>query len=438
MKKIFIIMAVAIAVHGAQAQQSEELTALQKQLNELSAKIAQLEKANAEKTALVEQTTQIENANAAKIAQIEKDNAQKTWSLEQLQAEGKKNLAGAWANDIKLKGDIRARYESINVNNATSNDRQRLRLRVGAYGKVNDQVDFGLRLATDENASGLSGGKRDSTNVNMDDAATQKSAFLDLIYADMHPEYLGGAHVFVGKMPKPWTSIADSQLIWDSDLNPEGAAVTYEKQLLPVKLMANSGVYTMKDNGGDDIRLWHGQLAAEKKIGLTTWTVGASDYNFQNAGAINGVGSTNLTSFLGAKSKNTAGGQFNLVEGFTSCGFDAFKIPVLLYGQYVVNTAAADNQDTAYLGGVTLGKAKDKGSWELSYNYRDIQNNAVVAGLNDSDFSCGTSATGCRGSVLKGKYMIFKNTSADLTYFIVKTADGQDANRLQADLNFKF
>ncbi|HNX53870.1 MAG TPA: hypothetical protein PKI68_09015, partial [Pontiellaceae bacterium] len=70
MKKTFIIMTVAFAAaFGVQAQQPGELAALQQQLNELSAKIAKLEKANAEKTALAEQTAQVENANAAKIAQ---------------------------------------------------------------------------------------------------------------------------------------------------------------------------------------------------------------------------------------------------------------------------------------------------------------------------------------------------------------------------------
>ena len=47
MRKIFIIMTVvAVVALGARAQQSAELAALQQQLNELSAKIAQLEKAN--------------------------------------------------------------------------------------------------------------------------------------------------------------------------------------------------------------------------------------------------------------------------------------------------------------------------------------------------------------------------------------------------------
>ncbi len=426
MKKKFIIMvAAAVAALSVQAQQSDELAVLQRQLNELSAKIAQLEKANAEKTVMVEQTAQVENANAVKIARIEKDNAAKTWSLEQLQAEGKKNLAGAWANDIKLKGDIRARYENREVADAITKDRQRVRLRLGAYGKINEQTDFGVRLAT--------GGTRTSSNVDAGDNAGMKAIFLDQAYADMHPDLFGGAHVFLGKMPQPWLA-AGSGLVWDTDLNPEGAAVTYEKQLLPFKLIANAGTFVFQDNLSDDIRLWSGQAAVEKKIGSTTLTLGASEYCFQNAENVKVADS--LTGKLGSTA-NTPNGDFNLIEGFGSYAFTVFKVPVLLNGQYVVNVAAASSDDMAYLAGITIGKAKDKGTWEVGYTYRDIGKDAVVAGLNDSDFA-GETWTGCYGHRVYGKYQIGKNLSADLAYILSTDWKGKDANTLQADLNFKF
>jgi len=430
MKKRFILIAMAVAAAlSVQAQQSGELAALQQQLNELSAKIAQLEKANAEKTVVAEQAVQLENANAAKIAQIEQDNAKKTWSLEQLQAEGKKNLAGAWANDIKLKGDIRARYENVDVSNAAAKDqkdRQRIRVRLGAYGKINEEADFGIRLATG-NGKPTS---RTSSNQTLDDSGSQKGIYLDQAYVDWHPELLGGAHAFLGKMPQPWLA-AGSGLVWDTDLNPEGVSVTYEKQLMPFKLMANAGSFVFKDNVGDDIQLWSGQLAGEKKIGDTTLTLGMSDYYFANAEQ------GNLTGAIGATSANTPGTGFNLVEGFGSYGFNVFKVPVLLNGQYVVNVDAASDDDTAYLAGITLGKAKDKGTWEIGYSWRDIGKDAVVAGLNDSDFA-GETWTGCYGHRFNGKYQIAKNLAADLAYILSTDYKGRDANTLQADLNFKF
>jgi hypothetical protein len=425
MKKMLMITAVAaMTAFSVQAQGSEELAALQKQLNELSAKIAQLEKANAEKTTQVEQTAQIENANAAKIAQIEQDNAKKTWSLEQLQAEGKKNLAGAWANDIKLAGDFRYRYENREVADAIKKDRQRIRLRVGTYGKANDFTDFGVRLA--------GGDKKDATSTNQDegDNASKKTVWLDQMFVDLHPEIFGGAHMFLGKMPQPWITYG-SGLIWDTDLNPEGIALTYEKQFLPVKLKANTGSFVLKENDGDeDIRLWSGQVAVEKTIGPGTLTLGVSDYYVANANF-----STNLTGTKG--NFNTPNTGFNMVEGFGSYGFTVLKLPILLNGQYVVNVDATSSEDTAYLGGITVGKAKEKGTWEIGYTYRDIEKDAVIAGFNDSDFA-GETWTGCSGHRFSGKYQVFKNMSADLAYILSTDYTGQDANTLQADLNFKF
>jgi hypothetical protein len=418
-----ITAALLLTAVGARAQGSEELVALQKQLNELAAKIAQLEKANAEKTAIIEQTAQIENANATKIAQIEQDNAKKTWSIEQLQAEGKKDEAASWANDIKLKGDIRARYEKREVAGDTTKDRQRVRLRVGAYGKVNDQTDFGVRLAT--------GGSRTSSNVDAGDNAGMKNIYLDQAYIDYHPEQVPGTHAFVGKMPQPWLA-ADSGLVWDTDLNPEGVAVTYEKQFVPFKLMANAGTFLMQENLSDDIQLWAGQVAIEKPIGPGKLTLGMSDYYFANASGV-----TNLTGALNSKSANTPNGEFNLVEGFGSYAFTVAKIPVKINGQYVVNVDAASGDDTAYLAGITLGKAKDKGTWEIGYSYRDIGNDAVVGGLNDSDFA-GETWTGCYGHRFNGKYQVMKNMSADLAYILSTDYKDRDANTLQADLNFKF
>ena len=425
MRKIFIIMAVALGVaFGAQAQQSADLAALQQQLNELSAKIAQLEKANTEKAAMAEKAVQMENANAEKIAQIEQDNAKKTWSIEQLQAEGKKNLAGAWANDIKLAGDFRYRYENREVDGITMKDRQRMRLRIGAYGKVNDFTDFGVRLA--------SGDKKDGTSTNQDegDNASKKEVWLDQMFVDMHPEIFGGAHMFVGKMPQPWITYG-SGLIWDTDINPEGVALTYEKQFLPVKLKANTGAFVLKEGGGDeDIRLWSSQVALEKTIGPGTLTLGVSDYYVANANL-----STNIAGASG--NRNTPNTGFNMVEGFGSYGFTVFKLPVLLNGQYVVNVDATTSEDTAYLAGITLGKAKEKGTWEIGYTYRDIEKDAVVAGFNDSDFA-GETWTGCSGHRFSGKYQVFKNMSADLAYILSTDYKDRSANTLQADLNFKF
>lgn len=407
-RKMFTTTAVAAAAaFSVQAQGSDELAALQKQLNELSAKIAQLEQANNEKIA------KLETESATKLAKIE--------------ADASKNKIPDWVKDTKFKGDFRYRYENVADDSAAPNpnnskDRQRIRLRVGAYGTVNDYVDYGIRVAT---------GGASATSSNQDiDGGTKKEIMLDQYYVDLHPDMLKGAHLIMGKMPQPW--IGRTGLIWDGDLNPEGIAVTYKTAWTNgFNLMANAGSFVIDERKGDDLQLWAGQLAAEQKVGDDTKvTLGVSDFYYQNADT------AGIAAGLTTVPANTAGTGFHLVEGFGQVDTKVVDLPVSINGQYVVNTEAETDDDTAYLLGFSLGKAKNKGDWEVGYNYRDTGTDAVPDGFNDSDFAYGFA--GSHGHSFWAKYQIAKNLQAGATYIMAVNHLGADVNTLQADLNFKF
>jgi len=400
-KTRYMIMAILLAMaSGVRAQGSEELAALQKQLNELSAKIERLEAANAERI------TKLEINNAAKIAKLEEASA--------------KNRVPAWVTDTQLKGDFRYRYENTDTAGANTRDSQRIRLRVGAYGTVNETIDYGIRLAT---------GGASATSANQDvDGGTKKEIRLDQYYIDLHPDLLMGSHLIMGKMPQPW--INRTGLIWDSDLNPEGIALTYKTAWTNgFNLMANAGSFVIKEDKGDDLQLWAGQIASETKIGDATVRVGMSDFYYSNSDR-QGVGA-GLTS--GA---NTPGTGFNLVEGFGSVGIKAGDLPITFLGQYVKNVAAASSDDTAYLLGFKLGKAKAVGSWEAGYNYRDTGADAVPDGFNEGTFAGGR--TGSHGHSFWAKYQMAKNVQGGLTYLMAVDNTGEDVNTFMADLNFKF
>ncbi|MGE4487973.1 MAG: putative porin [Kiritimatiellales bacterium] len=387
MKKwMTVTAAVMIAAMNTQAADAD-IAELQKQLNALSAKIADLEKQQADK-----------------IAEIEK----------------KQMDVPAWVADTKFKGDFRYRYENIEDDGSNAKDRQRVRLRIGAYGTVNDFVDYGVRLAT---------GGANATSANQDvDGGTKKEIRLDQYYVDLHPEMFKGAHLVMGKMPQPWVN--RTGLIWDGDLNPEGLALTYKNTYSNgFKLIANAGSFVIDENKGDDLQLWAGQLAGETKLGGAKVTLGVSDFYYQRADS--GGAAAGLTTANG----NTTGTDFHLMEGFASVGINP-GIPVTFNGQYVVNADAATSDDTAYLLGVKVGKAKDKGTWEVGYNWRDTGNDAVPDGFNDSDFAGGT--TGSYGHSFWAKYQIAKNLQAGATYLLAKDYSGDNVNTFQADLNFKF
>lgn len=337
----------------------------------------------------------------------------------------------AWAAKTQFKGDIRLRHEDVDADDSNSargdQDRQRIRARFGMYSQINPQVDAGIRVAT-----GSSSDAR-STNQSMDNYFDKKQLWLDLAYIDYHPTALPNLHLIGGKMNQPWVSMGD--VIWDSDINPEGFAATYTADLGGAELFTNAGYYVLKDNvDGDgvqfrhDLRLYSGQLGARfAPMDDVKVMLGGSIYSYDNdkdseALAVNG---------------NTTN-EFTLYEGFGQIDLTGLAIPLSAYGQYVVNGETDSDQDTAWLAGV---KTK-LGAFSLDYNYRDVQRNAVVGAFTDSDF--GNGFTGSRGHKVKVGYEIDKNFSVGAAYLMAQSdtsnlpSTDTDIDTFQLDLEAKF
>ena len=203
------------------------------------------------------------------------------------------------------------------------------------------------------------------------------------------------------------------------------------------ELFANAGGFWINEvSNGADTGLWGIQSGlkhtfADKSILIS----GVSLYSFGN---IEGSGPLIGTGFQG---NSNAGGLFvsdyDTAEIFGEYGFMLGQTPAAAYASYVKNTSASTSQDTGWLIGGKLGKCKDPGSWEFSYDYRDIEADALLGALNDSDFiGGGTNGKGHRFGLT---YQIAKNVQGAATYFLnEKGNDNHDYNRLQADLVFKF
>ncbi|BAQ73235.1 MULTISPECIES: putative porin [Pseudomonas] len=348
----------------------------------------------------------------------------------------------AWAAKTQFKGDVRVRQETVKIDGESNNggrdkDRQRIRARLGAYSEINPQVDTGIRIAT--------GGGDDarSTNQDMDNYFDKKQIWLDLGYIDYHPDAVKNLHVIGGKMLQPWVSMGD--VIWDSDINPEGLAVTYKYPLGgSAELFGSLGNYSLKDNvDGEgvqfrhDLRLTAGQLGSRFAItDNLKLTVGGSVYAYQNDKDSRCTGTSTPCAL--AVNGNSADNQFRLYEGFSQIDIGGLPMPLSFYGQYVKNNDAVNDQDTAWL----LGAKSKVFGFNLDYNYRDVQRNAVVGAFTDSDFANGT--TGSRGHKFKVGYDIDKNFALGATYFLTKadyssrTQRDANTNTLQLDAEAKF
>ena len=407
------------------------------------------------------------SARADEISDMKKQIADMQARLDQMEAQQKKVVAEEvnkaveqkqaklpdsikWVENMKISGDLRYRYEGIDSwskgkwsskGESDSIERNRLRARVGIYDKINDEVDVGFRLGSGSNGDPV------STNQTEGDAFSKKPIWLDQAYFDWHPKAITGFDFIGGKMPKPFYRVGDNQLIWDDDLNPEGLAVKYEMPLSDsLKAYINGGGFWVGNPDNPDTAvaastsLWGIQGYLKNTFENKSYLLGGmSYYTYGHIEDEPNVSSTwGKNSFFG----NTSSGGtykygYDIVEGFAEYGTKIADYPVAVYGDVAYNTDAPGSINNAWLIGTTFNKAKDPGSWQLGYNYREVQSDAVVGQFNDSDFNGG--GTNARGHWFNFTYQLAKNFQTGLSYFIDENITTNDKyRRLQADLVFKF
>lgn len=354
-----------------------------------------------------------------------------------------KNDASDWASRVKLSGDLRFRQEFRDSNTKGSEkNRTRIRARIGVAAKVNDEVDVGFRLVT--------AGGTTSTNQTLEGGFGGKNIYIDRAFIKWSPRLINGTTLIAGKMKQPWFRVSNN--IWDSDVNPEGLAITYKRKFGKLKLAATGGYFLLSNNDkgsfSDDMNMYHAGISAAMKFNdMAKATLGFNSYLY-NGTTINNylnceTGKTcpdGIHGFAGDNVNGDADADFKLYEVAGKVDIDAGLLPVGFYGNYVINGANGikSSEDSAWLIGI---KTKYKG-FKISYDYRDTQLNAVPDTFNDSDFNAG--ATAARGSVIKLGYKISKNFSTSLAYLIADeytdNNEGTGANRdtFQIDLKAKF
>ncbi|MHC4646064.1 MAG: putative porin [Planctomycetota bacterium] len=419
----FLAAVISFLILTASSLSADEIAELKQQLAEQQKVLDQMQK----------RLTELEARQRRQGQQMEEEVAK---VVEQKQVEAVPESL-KWAEKIKLSGDFRYRHETIDAegDDKGTRNRNRIRARLRLDAEVNDEFDAVFRLATAENDGGFASGST-STNVTLDREFRQKNIWLDWAYGDYHPSYVSGLNVLFGKMPGPVHKVGNNQLIYDSDLAWEGGGANHK---IPLKeeqeLFINGGGFWLNEVDGvdtsADASLWAIQTGLNREMGDMSLTYGASYYHFGNA--------ENASLTLG--SSPDFDDTYNIVEVFGELGTKINgTLPVDAYGSYANNAGTDSNKDTAWILGATLNKAKERGSWQLGYSYREVQADSVAGRLNDSDFIGG--GTGGKGHEFKAAYQIHKNVQAALTYIMAdrdrSTGSDLDYDRLMADIILKF
>jgi hypothetical protein len=378
----------------------------------------------------------------------------KTETQEQVKkeiAQGKYSSLPQWVQTLKMKGDFRLRYQYDHMKRTvgvpagtmggpgtTDRNRARIRLRLGLESKVNDKINVGVGLCTGATAAGVAGADAArSPNQTLGESWSKKYIYLDYAYVQYTPKpwisFIGG------KFKNPLWEPGD--LIWDTDITPEGGAAQINYKLNPkLSLFANTGVLIIDENLGannsddDDPTMYVAQAGFNTSLTDTiSLKTAASYYNASNVKnrTLRGTVGTNTNSTQGT----AAGALFNdyatitpateltITNPFKSISHIApfMDIPYLaFFGEYVVNPQMRNPNDlknTGFMGGMKFGSEKIEKwkDWQVRYNYAMLGRDAVMDILPDSDRYGGQ--TGIRAHETMFDFGLGKNTWLSLDYY---------------------
>jgi hypothetical protein len=296
-----------------------------------------------------------------------------------------------------------------------------------------DEVKVGFGIASG------SGDPR-STNVTFENTFEKKNIRIDYAFAEYNP--VKWFSLMGGKFHNPL--FRPSDLLWDSDITPEGAAAKLNYKVIPeLGLLFNTGFFILDERSSDN-----DPYLVALQPGLN-WNI-TKDINLQLA----------LAYYLfGGEKDNTldfSSGSNTLVSGKLRYNYDApvvsaglaFKnpfgqsfIPYLgLFGEYVNNPDPSDDNQ-GFIAGLRMGHTSMKkfGDWLFEYSYRKLEKDAWLDVLPDSDFYGG--ATNVKGHEAIFNFGLWKNIWLALDYYNSRKIVGdpkQTENLVQVDFNLKF
>lgn len=425
MNKLIVLLGLTVILFSQTAfahLSANELQALREQIQILTQRLDKLEKTSHQTTQHVATAYEMPAVHINEIIEDKVDQA----VIEQID---ERMATVSWAERMRWTGDFRTRYETIKVDDADTRTRNRIRARAHLEADIGDTVKVGL---------GLTSGGEDpvSSNQTLGGGGSTKDLGLDLAYFDWSG--LANTHILGGKMKNFLVQPGKNGLLWDGDWRPEGIGANWNNGTFFAHTMVT---WIESDSDKDSEFAWIAQAGMNFKPGDNTrLRIGAAYAHFNPSGSGSFFGG--VDDFFGNSfNPDTLSYLYDYheIEAFAEVTINLADRPLMLFADYVTNTAVNDN-DSGYAFGFKYGRAAGKGSWDISYVYEKLEADAVLGLLTDSDF--GGGGTDAKGSIFKGTWAFHKNWHAKFAYFLNETGltsgKPKDFDRLQLDLNFKY
>lgn len=317
-----------------------------------------------------------------------------------------------WTEKIELFGDIRLRHDYLTKTKPADTSeahQERLRLRLGLSAKINDRLKTKVRIATSQGQTPL------ATNQTLTDNANKKGLYVDMAMVDY--ALAEGQSLWAGKMENPLRVLPSSQLIYDVDYTPEGAA--YQGQFGGAFVKAAGFILQERGQQADgtsepDSWLLAGLAGYKMEISETMGFMAAAGYHDFTSLKKNAAltpGFSGNTSYGAGRYTN----DYQVGELLAEYHLKGDAHLISIYGDFL-NNFDIDEDNRAYIAGLTFQTLDDKGkaNWTFGYAYTSIDKDATVSALNNSDFANGND--GSFGHIFQVGKALAPSTSLTLTW----------------------
>jgi hypothetical protein len=477
------------AVRAALREQQELTARLEAKLNSTGAGAGGAE-AGAEPVAAARTVSPTGAAQA--------DLAQKVAKLETDLGNSQRNLEDRLKTlgPFVFSGDLRLRAEpTFGGPSDRSQDRfrERIRLRFNAEAQLNDQLKGGFSFASGDLNNPI------STNQTTNQYTTRKPLAIDRAYATYNPSWFRPLTLTGGKFAYPWFN---TELIWDKDLNPEGAGETLAFNVTTPVLKKISVVGFQlpfaenKRTAANDKSFYNTMVYGEQL--QTFWQLGSrvklsaytSFYDWKyadsvalavltanttspdngllalnNNGLQNSIATVTATNAVtGAKTITSAqfASKFGILDSLAQFDIQTSseRWPVIFVGDFAQNTRACENMRNIPVAAVfsapcntharhaywlegRIGRTDRRGDWQFGYTRIVIEREANLGAFNYSEIFPSNNVEIHRSEVM---YQLFRNVTLQLNALIGRplvTASNPPPvqplwERLQFDVTYKF
>jgi hypothetical protein len=481
--------------------QGEEIAALRialREQQELSARLEARLNAGSPAAIVAVAATSAPAPVALAIGSTQTGLEQKVAQLETSMGQSQRNLEERLKKigPFEFSGDFRLRAEPTfggPIDQSQDRFRERVRLRFNVEAKLNDQIRGGFSLASGDLNSPI------STNQTLNQYDTRKPIAIDRMYATYTPSWFKPLTLTGGKFTYPWFN---TELVWDKDLNPEGAGETLSFNVrtpvlknisvvgfqLPFaenkrtatnnKSFYNTMVYGEQLQTswqlGERVRLnayesfYDWKYADSVAFSLLTANSASPDDSLlalSNTGESNSIATVTTTNAItGAKTITSAqfASKFAVLDSLAEIdvAMRSARWPLTFIGDFAQNTLACANVKNipsaavfsapcdpharhGYWLEASIGRTQKKGDWQFGYTRMMIQREAVIGAFNYSEIFPTSNVEIHRPEIL---YQLFDNVTLQLNGLFGRplVTAGSPApaqplwERLQFDMTYKF